>query len=82
MKDSLSPGPHLDYQNLRATNSLKDMLDELLSQSSADSLGRLRLHEWIKHVITVAASNGVYGASNPFMDKQVEQAFWYDCSRR
>jgi len=81
MKDSLSPGPHLDYQNLRATNSLKDVIDKSFSRSSASNSSRLRLHEWVKHVITIAASNGVYGTSNPFLDAQVEHAFWYATSK-
>jgi hypothetical protein len=34
MRTALSPGPNLDYQNLRAVNSLQDSLNELLSGSS------------------------------------------------
>lgn len=81
VKDALSPGPHLDDQNLRATNSLKHMLDESFPRSSSKTFGRFRLHEWTKHVILIASTNGVYGTSNPFLDKQVEKEFWYDSLR-
>lgn len=77
MKDSLAPGRHLDYQNLRATESLKDLLEQLISQSEKSGVVEVKLHEWVKHVITVAASDGVYGSANPFKDERVEKAFWY-----
>ncbi|QDS68831.1 hypothetical protein FKW77_006554 [Venturia effusa] len=70
-REALAPGVHLDYQNRRAVVSLEEMLGGMGGEG-----GRLRLYEWVKHVITVASSDGVYGRRNPFRDEGVEKAFW------
>jgi hypothetical protein len=73
---SLAPGPQLDSLNLRATNSLKESLEELLSRNSAKETVRIRLYKWSTHAVTLAATNGVYGTSNPYLNKRIEDAFW------
>jgi hypothetical protein len=75
-KGALAPGTHLDYQNLRTVNSLEQEIDILLLGSSTDAPVRIRFYEWSKHAITLAATNGLYGNSNPFLDKHIEESFW------
>ena len=73
---ALFPGPHLDYQNLRTVNSIKDSLEELFLAISPNDTVQIPLYQWTRHVVTLAATNGVFGTSNPFLDKQIEEAFW------
>ena len=74
---ALAPGPHLDYQNLRAINTLNDIVEEVLMECSVANPTKIRLYEWTRHLITVGGTNGVYGSSNPFKDKKIEEAFWF-----
>ena len=67
-RDSLAPGSHLDYQNLRANNSFRDLLVETLAPAWKTTTARVSLHGWLRHLITVSASTGVYGSSNPFLE--------------
>lgn len=79
MKLSLAPGPHLDEQNTRMGNRALLEIDELLllSSSGPNQLGRqIRLLQWARHAVVQASSCGVYGARHPFIDPEVEQAFW------
>lgn len=76
MKEAMFPGPYLDYQTLQATNCLKAMFEEQISQSLPDRSVRLGLHKWVMHVISIAATTGVYGESNPLLDREMEEAFW------
>jgi hypothetical protein len=76
VRAALTPGPHLDYQNLRTANSLKNFFEDILEKSSSTDPVQVRLFEWTKHVITLAASDGIYGHSNPFLKKKYEDAFW------
>lgn len=73
---ALSPGPYLDYQNSRAVNSLKDYLEKVLLGSSTNEPVQIGLYQWSRHAVTLAATNGVFGSSNPFLDKKIEKAFW------
>ncbi|KAN0121753.1 cytochrome P450 [Hyaloscypha variabilis] len=73
---ALTPGPHLDYQNSRTVKSLNESLDELLLGSSPNDPVRIRLYQWSRDAVTLAATNGVFGSSNPFLDKKIEGAFW------
>lgn len=74
-RSALSPGPHLDYQNSRAVNSCKASLDELLGSFTNDPV-RIGLYQWSRHAVTLAATNAVFGSSNPFLDKKIEERFW------
>lgn len=78
MKMSLAPGPHLDAQNERMGNRALYEVNELLISSGLEQLEALRINllEWSRHAITQASSCGVYGTQHPFVDFQVEQAFW------
>ncbi|KAH8892085.1 cytochrome P450 [Thozetella sp. PMI_491] len=77
MKQSLAPGPHLDEQNERMGDRALVDVDALLHASSLKQQGgQVRLLEWARHAVTQASSCGVYGANHPFLDPEVETAFW------
>lgn len=43
-----------------------------------DNGGRMGvgLMEWVRHAITIAATDAIYGERNPFRDRKVEEGFW------
>jgi hypothetical protein len=56
------------------------MLDELMSildGAEANFQKPQPLYAWIKSTITRAAMKAVYGPRHPFMDPEIENAFWY-----
>lgn len=75
-RQPLAPSPQLDSPNLRATNSLKESLEELLSRCPDKETVRIRLYNWSTRAVTPAATSGVYGTSNPYLNKRIEEAFW------
>lgn len=70
MRGSLSPGPHLDAQNLSMGRRAVANVDDLVRMKEVP------LHAWIKHVVVDASSAGVYGEAHPFRDPKVKAAFW------
>ena len=68
----LKPGPGLDGMNRVMVQSVASLMDELAGkgQESFD------LWEWIRHVMTMATTESVYGPLNPYRDRAVEEAFW------
>ena len=38
---------------------------------------RLSLTKWLRHEITLASSEAIYGPGNPFRDPKVEDGFWW-----
>jgi hypothetical protein len=78
MRMSLATGPALDEQNKRmAERALLD-IDILVSSSGSKTDGsQIMLLDWARHVVTQASSCGVYGNEHPFLNPEVEQAFWY-----
>lgn len=38
--------------------------------------GPIDLYSQIRHVITLASTNAVYGPKNPFQDPAVEEGLW------
>jgi hypothetical protein len=56
------------------------MLDELmtiLNGAEANFEKPQPLYAWIKSTITRAAMKAVYGPRHPFVDPEIENAFWY-----
>ncbi len=72
MHASLSPGPNLKSMNRTALRDIEKFVDLL-----AEGQGQIRLVEWLRHILTIATTNAVYGPANPFANESVEQAFWY-----
>ena len=67
---ALAPGPYLDDQNLRTGQRA------LVDVQSLVSGEEVWLLEWVKHTIVQASSCGLFGAQHPFLDPNVEKAFW------
>ncbi|KAK8867688.1 cytochrome P450 [Apiospora arundinis] len=69
-KEALTPGPHLDVQNLRMGQQILLHVTEMVQEDHVD------LFEWAKHSIVQATAAGLYGAHHPFRDCRVQNALW------
>jgi hypothetical protein len=69
-KEALTPGSHLDAQNLRMGDQSLTEVTEMLKQ------GELELFRWAKHAIVQATAAGLYGVQHPFKDPKVADAMW------
>jgi hypothetical protein len=75
---AMTPLGGIDEMNRVAAMITKMRLDDLASQGSQQSgMHAIDLWEWVKHEITVATTECVYGAKNPYRDPKVESGFWY-----
>lgn len=71
MGENLAGGA-LDRMNSIMMSSVKEYFDELQNTPNMD------LYRWVRNVITVASTKGVYGPlNNPFNDPEVVDGFWY-----
>ena len=75
MHHALSPGAGLDGMNRIMIQNVAASLEKLRTRDSKEST-RIGLVEWLRHEITIATTNSVYGPMNPFKDPKVEAAFW------
>ncbi|KAI5468182.1 cytochrome p450 monooxygenase [Mariannaea sp. PMI_226] len=69
-KEVLSPGHHLDAQNLRMADESLLQVDKMLEKDQVD------LFAWASHAIVQATGAGLYGVGHPFRDPEVENALW------
>lgn len=72
---SLAPGPGLDEMNRVMIENVAISLESLAVPATKGQ--KIMLSSWLRHEITVATTNSVYGPLNPFKDRKVEDAFWY-----
>lgn len=72
---SLAPGPHLDELNLRMGKRVLVDIDALLN-ANTDRGQQTYLLEWARHAVIQASSCAVYGEKHPFLDPEVEKAYW------
>ena len=71
---ALSPGPHLEAMNRVMIPHIVASLDKL--RMGEDGGRRIVLGRWIRHELSRAITDSVYGPQNPFKDRKVEDAFW------
>ena len=76
MRDALAPGPALDDQNLRMAGRTIVDIEELKHSKEVN------LMEWCRRTIVQATSCGVFGQQHPFLDPEVEAAFWQALPQR
>jgi hypothetical protein len=76
-RTALAPSKGLDYQNLMTGESLQRFIDDLDYGLESGSRHDFKLYDWIHHLISVAAADGVYGKNSPFRDPEVEKNYWY-----
>lgn len=69
---AMSPGPSLDAMNWAAIQSLAQVLETLAAKAPRV----VDLFGWVRHEVSLATSDAVYGPMNPFRDTAIETAFW------
>lgn len=67
----LSPGTTLDTMNELFLGNVSASLDVISPNGDT-----VELFDWMRHIITIASTNAVYGPLNPFKSPRVEKAFW------
>ena len=79
MRTALKPGAALDDMNRLMMQNIAASLDDLTAGGSQTV--KIQLSEWLRHSVTVATTNSVYGPRNPFQETDVANAFWYGSQR-
>ena len=69
----MKPGNGITPMVSIAAQTAAGHMEELETNSSSR---RIDLWEWVRHEITVATTEAVYGPTNPYRDTDVEHAFW------
>jgi hypothetical protein len=69
----LMPGPALDSMNGIMIRNIANSADKLAAGTGAS----INLFKWLRHELTMATTNSVYGPGNPYVDPVIEDAFWY-----
>lgn len=72
---ALAPGQGLDDMNRVMIQSIAASVDKLKPTRKGETT-RIKLMEWLRHEVTMATTNSVYGDMNPFQDPKIEKAFW------
>ena len=72
---ALSPGPLLEAMNRIMISRIANSMDRLRAESGRST--KIGLVRWIRHELTIAITDSVYGPQNPFKDRVIEDAFWY-----
>ncbi|KAF2117163.1 cytochrome P450 [Lophiotrema nucula] len=72
----VAPGEGLDGMNRMMIQRLQDAIGGLAKELGNGKEKYVDLHEWIKHEITMATTEGVYGEGNPYRDPKLAEAFW------
>lgn len=71
---ALAPGKDLDNMNRIMLKSLEESMNDWVPQNS-QSL-KTPLFEWVKEVLFVPTTNGVYGPENPYRDSGARNNYW------
>ena len=71
---ALSPGAPLEAMNRIVIPSIAISLDNL--QAKSGDTTTIGLNRWIRHELTLAITDSVYGPQNPFKNRPTEDAFW------
>lgn len=71
---ALSPGAPLEAMNRIMLPTIAGSVDMLQARSGEST--KIGLNRWIRHELTLAITDAVYGPQNPFKDRAIEDAFW------
>ena len=74
MRMALSPSTDFNNTNQQLMKNIAGSLNNF--QMSGQRSVKVGLSKWLRHNITEAATNAVYGPKNPFGDQGVVDAFW------
>ncbi|KAJ2999262.1 hypothetical protein NUW58_g57 [Xylaria curta] len=70
MHRALNPGGLLNEMNIVSADRVREAINDIRSGT------KIKLDEWLRHQVTLATTDAVYGPHNPFQDKKVQNAFW------
>ena len=70
---TLASGEGLDHMTRVAIENVALSLDSIKTDGGPV---RLDLVRWLRHEITLATSEAIYGPGNPLRDPNVEDGFW------
>jgi hypothetical protein len=73
IRKPLSSGAGLDAMNRVMASKVAASIDGMSRKQ------QVKLFAFVKHEVTFATTESVYGPQNPFRRPEVEQAFWYVC---
>jgi hypothetical protein len=85
MESLLIEGLEETHKVMRPGSGVNQMVS-ITTRTAADNMAifeidpasrRVDLWQWVQHEVTVATTEAVYGPTNPYRDKDFEQAFWY-----
>ena len=72
---AMAPGPGFQEMLHTANQTIAEDLNALSKRDTAHM--RVDLWQWVKHEVTHATTESVYGPMNPYRDSAVEKGFWY-----
>ena len=77
IRNAMAPGANLDRMNRAMIQDIATSCDRLQPDIQKGLPARkIGLMEWLRHELTAAMTNAVYGPQNPYQDPRVERAFW------
>ena len=72
---SLAPGEALTAMTRKANLAIMGSMDRLATEAGSP---RIKMFAWMKHEIAMATTGAVYGPHNPFYERSVIGAFWWE----
>ncbi|KAK3689091.1 cytochrome P450 [Podospora appendiculata] len=74
----MAPGADLDRLNLVTVQEELHNIDRLAAQcvATAGKPVLIDLMKWIQHLLSISATEGIYGPQNPFKNAEHEKSFW------
>jgi hypothetical protein len=78
IREVMGPGAALDAMNRDMMVTIGRTLDDVSKGARGKTPMKLSLKSWMKDCVTQATTNAVYGPENPFKEKSIKEAFWYD----
>lgn len=70
---ALAPGESLNKLSRRMIECVGSSLEKLAADGKGSRIGLL---EWVRHEVTLASTESIYGPQNPLADPEVARAFW------
>ncbi|KAI0902951.1 hypothetical protein F4823DRAFT_637155 [Ustulina deusta] len=70
MHRTLNPGDLLNKMRMVSAQCVRDSVNNIQPGAT------IKLDEWVRHHVTLATTDAIYGPYNPFREKEVETAFW------
>lgn len=72
----LSPGVALDDMNRTMIGTLAGEIGKSFKEKGDDAVLKVGLYQWMRDIVTIATTDGVYGDKNPYRDPTVAKDYW------